>query len=616
MVFYFYKNAIMKSLSLILLCFYCSIGFAQFKSDSTQLATYYNLALLKQDSASFFLDCANQFYEKKKSSAIWEESNDYLKARYWVIIGRLSEADSLLQRTIKKKAPQDFAQAKFYNLLGSVCALKKENAQAIHWYKKTLIILDKRKDSVQSAYIKSNIANIFFSTLDYKHAHPYLKEAYRITSAINDSLYGPSIEGMFAISLLKMNQKESAFSHAENALRKAEKYRSVQALVIANYVLGECYLEEDNLEVSEKYFRSSLDLAENTRQTYYVMLSNIGLLLVCNEKREFQEAIQYGNQALNISGAMNNTNTLYSVYKNLAKAYAGNKNHEQAYIYLSKAHQLFQKMTSLRQEKTMQELLVKYETEKKENELSKKELDLTRALNWILILIFSITLLIGVVFWIRKRNRSRIKLMNLESERYQLEAFVEGEQRERERLAADIHDGIASTLTGLALQIQQIKSINEISQFADHLQQVRNEVRLISKNISPFNFKEEGWSRSFQHFLDSIKNTELSIFFIPQFDESLLNNQRGMVVYRMMQELVQNTLKHAEASECELLIVEEGERLMIHFSDNGKGVSREKLEMGNGWQSIQKRLSAIHGIVIFPKNPLGGFKIDISLPKS
>jgi two-component system, NarL family, sensor kinase len=606
----------MKTYSLFLFCSFFTAGFAQFKKDSIQLATYYNQALYNQDSASFFLNSSNQFYKKKKQTTKWEEANDYLKARYFILSGKLGEADSLLHKTIKKKAPNHFAQAKFYNLLGSVHALRKENDQAIHWYKKTLVILDKKKDSVQSAYLKSNIANIFFSTLDYKHAYPYLEEAFRITSAINDTLYGPSIEGMFAISLLKMNQKGLAFSHAKNALKRAEKYQSIQALVIANYVLGECYLEEEDLKIAEKYFRSSLDLAEKTGQTYYVMLSDIGLLLVCNEKNEFQEAIQYGNQALNISGSINNTNTLYSVTKNLGKAYFGNKNYEQAYLYLSKAHKLFQKITSERQEKTMQELLVKYETEKKENELSKKELELTRAINWILILIFSISFLIGVVFWIRKRNHSQMKVLHLEADRQQLEAFVEGEQRERERLAADIHDGIASTLTGLSLQIEQINSVDEIAQFANHLQQVRNEVRLISKNISPFNFKEEGWNRSFQRFLDSVQHTGIALFFIPQFDESLLNNQRGMVVYRILQELVQNTFKHAEATECELLIVEEGDRLILHFSDNGKGVSREKLEVGNGWQSIQKRVLAIQGVVIFPKNPLGGFSIDISLPKS
>lgn len=605
----------MKTRSLILFCLCFTTGFSQFKPDSIRLSEYYNQALLKQDSAEFFLKDAADFFEKKRPSDRWLEANDYLKARYFILSGKLDEAAILLKETIKRKPVYHPDLAKFYNLMGSVSALRKENDQAINWYKKTLHILEKKNDSVQSAYIKSNIANIFFSTLDYKGAHPYLKEAFRITSATNDTLYGPSIEGMLAVVLLKMNRKKEAFRHAENALKRANKHPNAQALVIANYVLGECYLDQKDIEIAERYFKESLDLASRTGQVYYVMLSDIGLLLVSNEKKAFQEAIQYGNQALNIAGSINNTNTLYSVYKNLGKAFSGNGNHDQAYSSLLKAHQLYQEITSGRREKTMQELLVKYETEKKENELSKKQLELTRAVNWILVLVFSMTLLIALALWLRKRNRSRLKVLKLETERLQLEAFVEGEQRERERIAADIHDGIASTLTGLTLQLQQVHSLAELPLFTDHLQQVRNEVRQISKNISPFNFKEEGWNHSFQRFLNSVQHEGFSTFFLPSFEESLLNNQRGMVVYRILQELIQNSLKHAEANECELLITEEAEGLLIQYSDNGKGVSREKLEKGNGWKSIQNRLSAIQGKVDFPENPLGGLKIDITFPK-
>lgn len=224
-------------------------------------------------------------------------------------------------------------------------------------------------------------------------------------------------------------------------------------------------------------------------------------------------------------------------------------------------------------------------------------------------------LLILTIVWTRKRAKNRLKTVQIESERNQLQAFVDGEERERERLAADIHDGIASTLTGLSLQIQQVQSLDEIKPLIEHLEAARNEVRLISKNILPFNLKEEGWKNSFQRFISSVQSPVFSIFFITEFEESQLNNQRGMVVYRILQELIQNTLKHANATECELMLTEENGTILIQYSDNGKGVSQEQLEKGNGWQSILTRLTAIDGVIYLPKNPLGGLKIDITLPK-
>ena len=86
-----------------------------------------------------------------------------------------------------------------------------------------------------------------------------------------------------------------------------------------------------------------------------------------------------------------------------------------------------------------------------------------------------------------------------------------------------------------------------------------------------------------------------------------------MVLYRILQELVQNTLKHAEATECELLITEENDELLIQYCDNGKGVSDLAIQHGNGWQSIRLRVAALNGTLTFPQNPLGGFKIDIRI---
>ena len=165
------------------------------------------------------------------------------------------------------------------------------------------------------------------------------------------------------------------------------------------------------------------------------------------------------------------------------------------------------------------------------------------------------------------------------------------------------------------LQAQQADPSDALNAFAAHLKEVRNEVRLVSQNISPFNFREEGWNQSFQRFIASVQSAGFAVHFTPKYIESQMNNQRGMVVYRILQELIQNTLKHAEATECELLILEENSRILIQYADNGKGTTKQELEKGNGWQSFLMRLTAINGTFVLADRSFDGFKIDISLPK-
>lgn len=305
----------------------------------------------------------------------------------------------------------------------------------------------------------------------------------------------------------------------------------------------------------------------------------------------------------------------YTIYQQLSESLFHTGKTKQAYLYLKKANEMYREYSSLENKKTIQELLTKYETEKKERELVRKELQLSRAINWILLLGFVVLLLAFGFIWYRRKQAIRIEHMRLQSERYQMEAFIEGEERERERLAAEIHDGIASALTGLYLQMNNLESVDGISNIAANLQDVRNEVRHISKNILPFNLKETGWTYAFQRFLTTVNSSALTIHFLPDFADEQLANERGMVVYRILQELIQNTIKHAKASEAEIVILEENNQLEIHYSDNGIGVSIDMLTAGNGWQSILRRLEAIHATYRLPNNPLSGFKLDIVLPK-
>jgi signal transduction histidine kinase len=600
---------------IIVFCFLSVVTASISQKDSLRVTQLLDSALVYSDKRSNYLHEVDNIETRNHNnltslSTIW-----ILRSKYELRMGNVENARKIVENGKKKFNNQPRLEAHFYNLEGSIYATQKQFEKAILSYQYALRRYDISDRKKEAAYVKNNIANIFFNLNDFESAYSYAKESFDEVYDLKDTVYYPQIAAILAISEAKLNKLKLAEEHALLAISEGNKYQTPVAVIIGKYALGDINAQKKDWSKAKKNYQEVVLLSEQLKLIQYEAYGRIGLLSCNVSLKLFQEAITEGERVIELNNLLNLHFADYTVYQQLSEAYSAIGNDKKAFLYLRKANTMYREYSSIENKKAIQELLTKYETEKKERDLSQKELQLTRAVIWILALGFLLFLLTVLILWWRRRNLRRLVELKLEAERRQLTAYVEGEQRERERIAADIHDGIASTLTGLALQLQQLKSHDEIVVFADHLQSVRNEVRMISKNILPFNLKEEGWKIAFQRFASTVESSELTIFFIAEFDENQLNNQRGMVVYRILQELIQNTIKHANATECELLITEEKESVLIQYSDNGKGTTLTELEKGNGWQSVLTRLSAINGKITFPLNPFGGFKIDIYLPK-
>lgn len=458
-----------------------------------------------------------------------------LRARYELKCGNLETAQKMIEDGQKNFPSNKNIQPYFFSLKGSVFALQKEFEKAIYNYKNALEIYESRNKKREAAYIKNNIANTFFNLNDFESAYIYAKESFEEAYQLNDTIYFPQFAAILSISEAKTNKLKEAREHAKLAIDQGNKYRTPVAVIVGKYALGDVYSQQNEWSQAKEFYNEVVGLSEQMKLYQYEVYGRIGLLS-CNVKLNlFNEAVVQGEKVIKLNEMLNTHYTDYTVYQQLSEAHAALGNYEVAYSYLTKANSMYREYSSIENKKAIQELLVKYEAEKKELKLSKKNLELSRAITLILSLGLLLVLLLVLFIWRRKQTKNKLIQLRLESQRNQLEAFVVGEQRERERIAADIHDGIASTLTGMAIQVQQIKTPEEIIAFSSHLQNIRNEVRLISKNISPFNLKEEGWKTAFERFISTINTPNFSVFFLLDFDENLLNNQKGMVVYRILQ---------------------------------------------------------------------------------
>lgn len=205
---------------------------------------------------------------------------------------------------------------------------------------------------------------------------------------------------------------------------------------------------------------------------------------------------------------------------------------------------------------------------------------------------------------------------------------VEVENRERERIAADLHDGLGALLSGLMIHIQVMKKRNEdkndfsLSTDLGNLQAMVNSaldgIEEVINNLSPSELLQHGLIDSVQRLIiriNRIKQTTFSLESQDQLPE--LGHHRELLIFRICSELINNTLKHAEAKDATIKFFVHNRRLIIEYLDNGKGF--EYLPgSGNfgkdGLNNIVRRVESMEGNYAFGNNTDNGMYVKISIP--
>lgn len=271
-----------------------------------------------------------------------------------------------------------------------------------------------------------------------------------------------------------------------------------------------------------------------------------------------------------------------------------------------------QKQAESRSKGTLFELERKFETEKKQKTILLQEKKLANQHKMILYLvalsIFIVLISIIVFVWIK--NRSIIKEKKI-TENYASQ-LLQKTENERKRIASDLHDSVSNELINLRHTIA-----NNNSQLKSKIDFILEEVRNISRNISPTLFDKIGLKLSVEQLIERIQNQH-NFFISSEIDyHGGLDNDKELQLYRILQEAITNILKHANAMAGKISIEENDKTINVEIKDNGKGFDVPKmLEKGNcfGLLNISERVKYLNGTVNFQSDSSGTI-IKITIPK-
>ncbi len=252
--------------------------------------------------------------------------------------------------------------------------------------------------------------------------------------------------------------------------------------------------------------------------------------------------------------------------------------------------------------------------------------------NWMLALGAILLLLMVVVILITRNLRHKLQARQkalsqiaLESQLQASEALLKGEEMERERVARDLHDGLGALLSGIKFSFQHMKDKMEIprknkaayNKGLSMLDASVEEVRRIAHNMMPANLLKFGLDSALRDVCDHLdQGSDLTLSYQSVgLQEMELGQTRMLSLYRIIQELLANVVRHSGATHAILQLIQDGGLLTITVEDNGHGFDPRQTEAGNGmgWENIRNRVRLL-GANLEIQSSLGkGTTVEIRL---
>lgn len=222
--------------------------------------------------------------------------------------------------------------------------------------------------------------------------------------------------------------------------------------------------------------------------------------------------------------------------------------------------------------------------------------------------------------WKQRKNFQEIEILQ---QRQLLNAVIESQEIERKRIGGDLHDEIGGTLSAIKLMLNAAKQQTDSQEVLQSAKQLIDkmiiDVRNISHDLSPPGLTMFGLYHSIDTFVSLLNKTgeiKVNITHEPFIEDRILTEKVELALFRVVTQLIANTLKHAKASEINIIFKPQNDILHLLYEDNGKGFDISILEEqhGIGMQNIKSRLQMIDATYTLESKPFEGFKMNISYP--
>lgn len=492
---------------------------------------------------------------------------------------------------------------------------------AISCFYAVLPYFESKNDYKSIGATNLNIAVLYYNMAQHEKAKKYYGETLKYAEKANDpTLNGNAYRGvgLYETDFVKRN---GYYNRALEEFRKAgNRFEESSTMATIGW---DYYSTQGETKRALSYLQEAIQLAEkHDFQTLIsdqaAQLTDVYLFLKDVSRAEFfalkaEKFAKKDNQIL-MQRLEDKLIRLYILKGDVDKATILYKNHIER----------INKQNEARMLSTLSEKEVKYETEKKESRI----LSLEKERRFILfIALLGVVLFIAIIILIaarqkvvsQKRKLAEQKIIQLEKEKQLVatHALIEGETSERARLSKDLHDGLGGLLSVTKHKIANMKGSltipdDQVGVFNSALEMLDNsikELRRVAHNLMPESLMRYGLNSAISDFCNSIDKVNYNFYGV----EKRLDEKLEVAAFRIVNELVNNSLKHANASKINVQLVQEENRISLTVYDNGCGFEPKSIDKTKpgGLNNIESRVISFNGRLDIISAPSKGTEIMV-----
>ena len=519
-------------------------------------------------------------------------------------------------------------------------------------YNNYLEVLNLSKEKKDIYLINESLRRILYyffkrnNSLNYDKIDKYLSEYKQYKTSNWDKFWYEYLDNGFKISQAYFNKTK--YPNAKNfkdCLKYAELTKNTFAKVKANQIIGATYTltENKNLDSAYYFFNKSKSLLTKQNSFFYKeilsqLYFNFGK--IDYEKKNFDKAINIFKKAVALKKNGNQSKLKYYLF--ISKAFEKSNKKDSALFYLKIHNNLKDSLNLLNQSIAISDIKEKYDNEKLRVENLKIEQKRKQNRN---LLIGSILFIVlgGTIATLTLQNSKRKrtlaeqqkeleaqKNLNLikEQELTTINAMVDGQEKERKRIAEDLHDNLGSVLATLKLHFENLKmnrekkKINQETLFNKTetlIDEAYLKVRSIAHAKNAGVIANQGLLTAVQMMAEKISSADKIKIEVVDFGlDKRLENSLEITIFRIIQELITNVIKHADAKNASINISLYDKNLNIIIEDDGKGFDIKKVNLkdGMGISSIKTRIEHLNGSLNIDATIGKGSSIIIDIPIS
>ncbi|MDO6429034.1 tetratricopeptide repeat protein [Flavitalea sp. BT771] len=550
----------------------------------------------------------------------------------------------------------------------------------LYYSRLALPLARQSKDSLEIGIALFNMGIAYRDLSDFENAILYCLQGRAIMEAKGNKRIEMQMNNALQILYQRQTEYDKAIVFGEKAIQEARelKFKPVLAESLINMSVNHQAknLHEKARADLEEALQLGIDLQDNRIQAYALM--DIGGIYL--QEGNFEQVKKIAPHCLELQKKVGSQDGEAHVYRGLAVCYLQEKNYAKAKEYAQKAAELNAKTGNIREQSNLLRLVScisyaernmaagfkydmqsdsilqkmvgdalseksanlekKYETERKENrirqlEVEKKVQELSirqkSTLNYILTAGAAVLLLLGLLLYRNYRQKQRLqrqRISELETEKRltATEAVLKGEEQERTRLARELHDGLGGMLSGIKFSFMTIQgnmfmtpeNVQAFERSMDMLDSSIQEMRRVAHNMMPEALVKFGLDTAIRDFChDVTKSGALQVNYLSQgLEDGVADQTKAITIYRIVQELLNNIMKHAGAQMAIVQVIKTNMRLTVTVEDDGKGFDTRNLDHsgGIGWSNIRNRVEFLNGEINVQSELGKGVSVLIELP--